>query len=39
MKRKIGISLDPEIVEKIDEERGLIPRSRYIEKLLRERLE
>jgi len=39
MKRKIGISLEPEIVEKIDRERGLIPRSRYIEKLLKEGLE
>jgi len=33
------VSLDENLVEKIDEERGLIPRSTYIEKLLREVLE
>jgi len=35
-KQKVTITLERNLVEKIDEDRGLIPRSAYIEKLLRE---
>lgn len=31
----ITVSLDRELVEEIDEKRGLIPRSRFVEELLR----
>ncbi|MEO9307485.1 MAG: hypothetical protein ABI342_04130 [Nitrososphaera sp.] len=34
----IGVSLDRKIVEKIDSSRGMIPRSRFIEKVLIEHL-
>jgi len=30
----IGISLDKEILTKIDEKRGLVPRSRYVAQIL-----
>ena len=30
----IGISLDAEILTKIDDKRGLIPRSRYVAQIL-----
>jgi len=30
----IGISLDKEILTKIDEKRGLVPRSRYVAHIL-----
>ena len=35
----IGISLDSDIILKLDSERGLIPRSRYIEQAIRRDLE
>ena len=38
MKKKIAISLDKNLLEKIDKKRGLISRSAYINKLLKERL-
>ena len=37
-KRIIGISLDLEILNRLDLKRGLIPRSTYVEKLLCENL-
>jgi len=37
-KRKIGISLHPKIIKLLDEKRGSISRSAYIENLLREDL-
>jgi len=37
-RKTVTISLEPKLVKKIDEDRGLIPRSRYIEKLLKESL-
>ena len=39
VRQKVTISLDPRLVTKIDEDRGLIPRSAYIEKLLKETTE
>jgi metal-responsive CopG/Arc/MetJ family transcriptional regulator len=39
MKRfSVGVSLDKEIVEKIDSARGMIPRSRFIENVIAEHL-
>jgi len=38
VRQKVTIALDPKLVQKIDDDRGLIPRSRYIEKLLKESL-
>jgi len=35
----IGISLESELVTKIDELRGMIPRSRFIEDVIMKRLE
>ena len=35
----VGISIDGEMLAKIDSKRGLIPRSRYIENLLLKALE
>jgi len=37
-KRIIGISLELEILSRLDEKRGLIPRSTYVEKILCEKL-
>ncbi len=37
MKRNLGVTLEDGIVRKLDDERGLIPRSTYLEKLLKER--
>jgi hypothetical protein len=37
-KRIIGISLGFEILDRLDEKRGLIPRSTYVEKILCENL-
>lgn len=34
MRAKITISMDENLIAKIDEERGLIPRSRFVEQLL-----
>lgn len=34
MKKAISITLEGEMVEEIDEKRGIIPRSRFIECLL-----
>jgi metal-responsive CopG/Arc/MetJ family transcriptional regulator len=31
-----SLSLDPQVLETIDKLRGMIPRSRYVEKLIRE---
>ena len=33
-KTVVGISIDNELLAKLDQKRGLIPRSRYIEKVL-----
>jgi len=38
VKKIIGISLGQEILHRLDEKRGLIPRSTYVEKLLCENL-
>ncbi|EIJ64923.1 hypothetical protein BD31_I0911 [Candidatus Nitrosopumilus salaria BD31] len=38
MKKIIGLSLDREILEIIDNSRGLISRSAYVQKILNERL-
>jgi len=38
-KTHFSISIETELIEKIDKKLGLIPRSRYIEFLLREALE
>ena len=35
----IGISLDDNIIDEIDNARGLVPRSRFIEKIIIETLE
>jgi hypothetical protein len=35
MKKKVNITLDEEILKKLDKERGLIPLSTYINKILR----
>ena len=35
----IGISFDHEIIDAIDEVRGMIPRSRFIEKIIKDNLE
>ena len=34
MKRKITVSLDADLIEKIDNLRGIIPRSPFIQELL-----
>jgi len=31
----IGLSIDKRLIERIDSERGLIPRSRYVEELIK----
>ena len=36
MKKRFSVTIDEELVEKIDKERGLVPRSAYIEKILRD---
>lgn len=40
MKRRVGFgcSISAELLERLDKERGLVPRSRFIEKILIERL-
>ena len=38
MKKKFTITIDPKVIEQIDEQRGLIPRSPYIEDCLKRRL-
>jgi len=35
-KKKVTITLEHKLITKIDKDRGLIPRSPYIEKLLKE---
>jgi len=37
-KERITISIDPALLERIDRERGLVPRSTYIESILAEAL-
>lgn len=34
MKQRITLTLEADLVEEIDEARGLIPRSRFVEQLL-----
>ena len=36
VRKPITVSLDPELVEEIDQARGLVPRSRWVEKLIGE---
>jgi len=36
-KENISITISKELLEKIDKKRGLIPRSTYIEKILKEK--
>lgn len=36
---KITLSIDTALQKKIDEKRGLIPRSAFVSKIIRERLE
>lgn len=31
MKQKLTITIDPEVVKQVDKERGLVPRSTWIE--------
>jgi len=38
MKKNIGVSLSPEVMEILDSRRGLVPRSAYIEMILRKDL-
>ncbi len=38
IRKAIGLTLDPAILQEIDGRRGLVPRSRYIEQLLAESL-
>jgi len=38
VKRRISISLNSLLVVKLDKIRGLIPRSRYLEKIIHENL-
>lgn len=38
MKKIIGLSLDIEILERVDNSRGLISRSAYIQKIISEKL-
>lgn len=35
----VGISIDTEILNKLDSVRGMIPRSRFIEKIVKDNLE
>jgi metal-responsive CopG/Arc/MetJ family transcriptional regulator len=35
MKIKINVTVDEELIEKLDKKRGLIPRSTYINELIR----
>jgi metal-responsive CopG/Arc/MetJ family transcriptional regulator len=37
MKTVIGLSLEKSIVQKIDSMRGLIPRSRFVEELIKQK--
>ena len=39
IRKIVGISLDNKILDSLDRERGLIPRSRYIEKLIVDSME
>lgn len=39
MKEQISITLDEDLLERIEEKRGRIPRSTFIEGLIRESLE
>lgn len=39
MKKFVGLTLKPELVEEIDRKRGLIPRSTFVEVLLEKSLE
>lgn len=39
MKKRFSVTIDEKLVEKIDKERGLVPRSAYIEKMLRDVIE
>lgn len=39
MKEQISITLDEDLLERIEEERGKIPRSAFIEDLIKEGLE
>jgi len=36
-KENISITINKKLLEKIDKDRGLIPRSTYIEKILKEK--
>ena len=38
MKEKISITLDDKLLKKIDKERGLIPRSVYINYLIKKKI-
>jgi len=37
-KERITITIDPDLLKKLDEARGRVPRSAYIEDLIREAL-
>lgn len=37
-KKRISITIDPDLLKKLDEARGRVPRSAYIEDLIREAL-
>jgi metal-responsive CopG/Arc/MetJ family transcriptional regulator len=39
MKQKVSLTLDEEIIKEIDKKRGLIPRSTFVEQLLKKVLE
>lgn len=39
MREPIGVSLEKQVKERLDAARGLIPRSRYIEKIIVDYLE
>lgn len=38
-KQVVNLSLSPDVVRAVDEDRGLVPRSAYIEHILKEALE
>jgi hypothetical protein len=37
MKRNLGVTIEADIVNRLDKERGLVPRSTYLEMVLKER--
>jgi len=38
MKKRISVSIDKKLLEKVDETRGRVPRSAFIEEALEEKL-